>query len=257
MENIPTSTLVRSGGLVLAIAAIAAAVAGWIGLGVIDATLTLAPEVSNAAGPSEDLTETVDATLAEVRDALVNLGSITDRVATSTDEAANVIEEVADLSTGQIPATLTSLEEALPALIDTAAVIDQTMRTLSFLGVDYEPQVPLDEAFADVQAELDGLPEEITEQGERLEALVAEIRTTGTDTGQLSDQIATIEDNLAEAQTQIGSYGDAIDGLDRFSEVSEQLIASIPIARIALVVLAVCGLLIGVMGWNLANRLSA
>ncbi|HEX2155084.1 MAG TPA: hypothetical protein VHL52_14055 [Acidimicrobiia bacterium] len=256
MPNISTSALVRSGALALAIAAIASAVAGWIGLGVIDATLTLAPEAASAAGPSENLTEVVDDTLSEVRTALVTLGSITDQVAASTDEAANVVEEVADLSTGQIPATLASLEEALPALIDTAAVIDETMRTLSFLGVDYEPQVPLDEAFQEVQSELDGLPEQINEEGERLAALVAEIRTTGTDTGLLADQITTIEASLAEAQAQIGTYGDAIDGLDRFSEVSRQLIGAIPIARIALIVLAVCGLLVGAMGWNLANRLS-
>lgn len=256
MLQLTTATLVRTGAIVLAIATIVAAVGGWVGLDIIEASLSIAPELEEAGEPSRGMIGAVDETLDEVRDGLQTLESIADRVAASTGAAADVVDEVAILSTSRIPDTLTSLEEALPALIDTAAVIDNTMRTLSVLGVDYQPQVPLDEAFRDVQTQLDGLPESLSTQGENLQSLVEEMRTTGAETELLSDQIDTIERNLAETQLTLDDYGSAIDSLGSLTEVSDQIETALPVGRVALAVLALSGLALGAIGWNLGSRLT-
>lgn len=256
MLRLTTATLVRIGSVVLAIATVFAAIGGWVALDIIEASVAVAPELQAAGDPSRGMVEAVDGTLDEIREGLQTLESITERVAASTGEVADVVDEVATLSTGRIPDTLASLEEALPALIDTAAVIDSTMRTLRVLGVDYRPQVPLDEAFSDVQSQLDGLPEEITTQGENLRSLVEELRTSGTETEVLSTQIDTIERSLAETQVTLTDYGSALESLDRLAEVSDQIDAALPIGRVALGVLALSGLALGAIGWNLASRLS-
>lgn len=255
MLHVTTATLVRIGAIVLAIATLVAAIGGWVGLDVIETSLTLAPEVSEAGEPSRGLIAVVDETLDEVRAGLQTLESITDRVVASTEEAADVLDEVATLSTGRIPDALASLEAALPALIETAAVIDNTMRTLSVLGVDYQPQVPLDEAFGEVQTQLEGLPETISQQGQSLHTLVEEMRSTGTETELLSSQIDTIERNLADTQLTLNDYRGAVDNLGRLAELSDQIERSIPVGRVALAVLAVSGLILGAIGWNLGGRL--
>lgn len=254
--RLTTATLVRIGAIVLAIATIVAAIGGWVGLDIIEASLTIAPELQEAGEPSRGMVEALDETLDQVRGGLQTLESITDRVAASTGEASDVLDEVAALSTGRIPDTLTSLEEALPALIDTAAVIDSTMRTLSVLGVDYQPQVPLDEAFRDVQSQLEGLPESLSTQGQNLQALVEDLRTTGEETELLAGQIDTIERNLAETQLTLADYGSAIDSLGELTEVSDRIETALPVGRVALAILAVAGLILGAIGWNLGSRLS-
>lgn len=257
MLHLTTATLVRIGAVVVAFASVVAAIGGWVGLDVIETSLTLAPELGEAGEPSQGLVAAVDETLNEVRGGLQTLQSITDQVAASTEEAADVLDEVGALSTGRIPDALASLEAALPALIDTASVIDNTMRTLSVLGVDYRPQVPLDEAFGDVQTQLDGLPETINQQGENLQTLVEEMRGMGTETGLLSGQIDTIERNLADTQVTLSDYSQAVDSLGRLTELSDQIEASIPVGRAALVALALSGLILGAIGWHLGSRLTA
>lgn len=256
MLPLTTAALVRIGAVVLSVATVFAAIAGWVGLDVIETSLTLAPELSESGEPSQSLVTAVDDTVTRVQSGLETLRGITDRVASSTEQAATVLDEVATLSTGQIPDALSSLEASLPALIDTARVIDNTMRTLSVLGVDYQPQVRLDDAFRDVQARLDGLPEAITRQGESLQALVEEMRTTGKETSRLSDQVGTIEESLAATQATLDEYGAAVDNLGNLAQLSDQIEASIPVGRVALAVLALSGLILGAIGWSLGTRLT-
>lgn len=249
------TTLIRAGSILLALATLSAVTAGWVALNVLDAALTITPTLSTAASPSEDLLASVDDTLTELRTTLEVVASITDSVAASTSDVVVVVEEVADLSTGQIPAALSSLEASLPALIDTADVIDSTMRTLSIFGVQYEPAMPLDDAFREVQTQLEGLPETIAEQGVRLEALVSEIEQTGIETGTLSSRVLAIEENLMDAQSTIADYRVAIGGLTGLAGTESRISTAIPIARVSLVVLALSGLALAGIGWAIGGRL--
>lgn len=257
MLHLTTAVLLRIASVVVFLSTLAAAVGGWVGLGIVESALALAPELGRAAEPSENVVDAVDETLEEVGSGLRTLGSITDQVASSTDEAADVVEEIADLSSGRIPDALSSLEAALPALIDTAAVIDDTMRTLSILGIDYRPQVPLDEAFSDVQTQLDDLPETLRLQGENLDTLGGEMRSTGAETSLLTDQIHGIEESLAETQLTLDEYAVALEGLGQLAEHTDRIHAALPLGRAALAVLAASGLILGLVGWALSNRLRA
>jgi hypothetical protein len=254
MKPILTSTLVRLGSAILAVTALSASVAGWLALNVIDTTLTLVPGISQTAEPSDDLLDAVDQALVEVRATLEVVGGITDRVADSTDDAAAIMNEIAVLSTGQIPDALTALQDSMPALIDTANVIDNTMQTLSFLGVDYDPDKPLDDALREVETQLDGLPETIAEQGDRIQDLVEEIRLTGSDTALIGARLEAIGGNLADAEATIDDYRQAVDDLGLVADVGTEIAAAVPAARVALVLLALSGVAMGIIGWTIAGR---
>ena len=257
MKPVLTSTLIRAGAVILAITALSASAAGWLALNVIDTTLTLIPGISRTAEPSDDLLDAIEVTLTEVRGTLEDVAGITDQVADSTTEAAAVIDEIAILTTGQIPDSLTALQETMPALIDTANVIDNTMSALSFLGVDYDPDEPLDEALREVEARLDGLPETISDQGARIGDLVDEIRLTGTETGLISGRLDAIDAGLADAETTIDDYRQAIDDLGLVGDVGTEIAASVPAARVALALLALSGIGLAVIGWKIARRFEA
>ncbi len=254
MKPILTSTLIRLAAVILAVTSLAAAASGWLALNVIDTTLTLLPGVSSTAEPSEDLLDAIELTLAEVRTTLDDVALITDRVADSTTEAAAVIDEVATLTTGQIPDSLAALEDTMPALIDTANVIDDTMSALSFLGVSYDPDQPLDDALRQVQTRLDGLPETIAAQGETIGELVDDIERIGTDTATVSGRLEAIDTGLADAEATIDDYRRAISDLGVVSDVGTDIAAAVPAARVTLILLAVSGLSLASLGWIIARR---
>lgn len=256
MKNLSTPALVRLGAVVVTVAALAGGLGGWVTLDVVEATAAVAPDLRQIGDPSSDLITSVDATLEEVQGSLTTLADVVGRVGTSSGDAAAVMAEVAALSTDRIPATLAALQEALPALVDTAAVIDETMRTLSVLGVDYRPQVPLDDALRDVETQLEGLPESIRGQGEKLEALADEIRTTGADAELLTGRIDAIAQNLDDARATLDDYQTALGDLDRLSDLGDRVTSLMPVARIALVVMALTGVALGTTGWQMSNRLS-
>lgn len=254
MKPVLTSTLIRVGAAILAVTALSASVAGWLALNVIDTTLTLIPGISRTAEPSGDLLDAIEITLDEVRATLGDVSEITDQVADSTSEAAAVIDEIATLTTGQIPDSLTALQETMPALIDTATVIDNTMSALSFIGVDYDPDEPLDQALREVETQLDGLPETISDQGARIGALVDDIRQTGTETGLISGRLETIDAGLGDAAATIEDYRQAIDDLGLVGDVGTEIAAAVPAARVALLLLALSGIALAFLGWKVARR---
>lgn len=255
MQRLSAANLVKIGAALVAVVSLAAAVAGWIALDVVESVFSAAPELEEAAEPSRDLLEAIDATLGEAGGALGTLSGMADRLSGSADRAAEVLDEVAELTTTQIPDSLTALRDALPALIDTADVIDDTMRTLSFLGVEYRPQVPLDDAFGEVQAQLEGLPETIAAQGDSLSALAEELRASATDTRLLTEQVDEVASNLEEVRASVERYEEAVDRLDGIASTGSSVVSVVPVARVALVVVALVGLALGLVGWQLGNRL--
>lgn len=254
MERLSTPHILKIGAALIAVVSLASAVAGWVALDVVRSVFSAAPELEDAAAPSRDLLEAVDATLGEAGIALGTLSGMTQRLAGSADRAADVLDEVADLTTTQIPDALTALRDALPALIDTAKVIDDTMRTLSIVGIDYRPQVPLDEAFGEVQAQLEGLPETISAQGESLIDLAEELRTSATDTRLLTEQVDQVATDLEDVRATVERYDEAVDRLSGIAATGDTVTALVPAARVALVVLALAGLALGLLGWHLARR---
>ena len=249
-----TRVLIRSAAMLFALVTAAAGVAGWLALEMVAATVEVAPQIDEAAEPSEELLDIVDSTVTNVRDSLTVVADASGQLGESTDSVADIVESVADLTTGRIPATLSTLEASLPGLIDTAQVIDETLRTLSFVGVQYDPEVPFDEALAEVHSQLEGLPELITEDGEELRSLVPRIRQAGEDSRRLVENIEAIDADLAEAQEVIAEYDDTVAELRGLRTVATDVSTLVPIARVALVVLVVSGLATAVVGWVIAAR---
>ncbi len=250
-----TPLLVRLAALTLALATIAASALAWMGVGVIETAIDLAPTVSIAAEPTDDLLATTEQALTAVKESLGLVGSITDNVAESTGDVADVVGGIADLATGPIPDSLAALRSSMPALIDTAAVIDESMRTLAVFGVPYAPEAPLDVALADIQAGLSDLPESIEAQGETLALILPQIRQTGTDTAALTRQVSAIEANLDEILISIESYRTSVDEVSAMAEMATGLAGALPLARAAVVVMMLSGLGLALIGWNLSGRL--
>lgn len=249
-----TRALIRSAAMLFAVVTAAAGVAGWLALEMVAATVEIAPGLDDATEPSERLLDVIDSTLSDVRESLSVVSGVSVELGESTESVAQVVDDVADLTTGRIPDTLRALETSLPGLIDTARVIDDALRTLSLVGVQYDPAVPFDEALADVQRQLEGLPDSITADGERLRDLAPRIRTAGENSRRLVSSIEEIDADLAAAQEVVGDYQGTVEDLRGLRTVAGDVEVLIPVARVALVALFVSGIGSTVIVWMIAGR---
>ncbi|MGH8911209.1 MAG: hypothetical protein ACRDVD_01755 [Acidimicrobiia bacterium] len=249
-----TTTMIRFASACVAAVSLSAAVLGWMGLAAVEASAALAPGVGRATGPTQDLLTAAEDALAEVRSTLTVVASVTDDVSVSTGQAADALEGIAELTSERIPDALAAVESSMPALIETASVIDNTMQTLARVGIPYNPEVPFDDALRDLQAELDGLPEAISDQGANLEALLPQIRTSGEEAGELADHIVAIDASLGDAQAALGEYDATVSDLETAARAGADLAGVVVPGRVAVIILAVAGVGLGLAGWSLADR---
>lgn len=242
----PTSRLIKFVCLLGAAAALATAVIAWVGAGVAEATLALAPGSEEA----DEFLASTEMTIEEARRVLDAVATVSDNLAGSSEQAIDSFEALADLTEREIPAALGAVEQAIPALIDTAAVIDTTMSALARLGIPYDPEVPLVDSLVEFQAALAGLPATVQEQGAALREMIPDLRTATDQVALIPGHIQEMESSLGDAQAALSRYRDSLDATTDTVAPS----TAFAVIRVAAAVLAMAGIGLGFGGWRLASR---
>lgn len=139
-------------GIAGLVAAIIVGVAGWV---LADRT---SDRLSDTVEPLGDLvdnvSETVEATqviVATTIEAIEGIESATRSAGRTLGSVSDLIVSTSDVIGEDLASGLEDAVGTLPALVDTGRIIDRTMRTLSLVGVDYDPEVPLDESLAGLE----------------------------------------------------------------------------------------------------------
>ncbi len=197
-------TILGIGGL------IASLIAGILGIVVVGA-LTRSADQSLAV--TVKAVETADETVALAADTLGIVSESFDTLvpsaelaATTFEDAATVIADSAVVVAVDVPDALDAVVDAMPAIETTAEIIDNALRVLSFVGVDYEPEVPFDEAVAELTAAIDELPEQLRAQAVPLASLAADFEEFGIATVEIADDLADLQNQLDEAELLLDSY---------------------------------------------------
>lgn len=160
-------------------------------------TLSDSFEVTGRALEAVDTTVIViDDALMVVSDTLVGVDGVLAQTGTTLDDLSEVVLSTAGLLNADIPDQIDSIQAAMDGLIDTANVVDGILGALSFVGVDYNPAVPLDQALEDVNERLGGL-------GESLSANADELFSMTVSVNRLNDEISSAGDSLAGLASQI------------------------------------------------------
>lgn len=235
--------------MLAATAAIATAVMGWVGLGVAETSLALAPRSDEAV----EFLDAADAAIEQGRDVLGVVAEASRSVAASTEQAISSLEAIADMTENQIPSALTAVEATMPALIDTAAIIDDTMRTLAALGIPYAPEVPIDETLRLLRDEIAGLPATISEQGTALREMLPEVREAARQVDLVPDHLEEMDASLGNAQAVLADYREALES----DGVGLEPATAIRAGRAAALILGLAGVGLGAAGWRLADRVSS
>lgn len=264
-------------GLTLMIASLGAA---YLAGDILDGFATSVSRSIEVASASLD---TARDTLDLARD---SIGDVDGGLATAVDATAGaaqtlndsrpLIDNVAAVTTQEVPEAIEGMQTALPNMIQVAGVIDSTLTTLSSvgidreiplpfggsiplrfdLGIDYNPETSFDESLRVFEASLVGLPES-------LRGLEDELAATNTNLASLSTDLQETSDNLATINTRIGNLSALFDQYSLLIEDVTDLLEQVEIQlqpRLELIRLVAIALLIALgfsqlapiyLGWEL------
>lgn len=169
-------------GVVGAIASLVVGVVGWVLAGRVVATVenVIAP-TSGIVGDLADSIEASEVLFERTTEAIESIETASRSTVRTLTSVGAVLDETTETAGEGLADSLETAVDTLPGLISTGRVIDNTMRALSFIGVDYDPDVPLDESLTDLEASLAPLPDQIRDQVGLLEDVQADLENIADD----------------------------------------------------------------------------
>jgi methyl-accepting chemotaxis protein len=189
---------------------IAALFAGTIGTAVVwsvansmEQSLTVTADAVAAADDTVKLAAETVAIVAESFDTLVPAAEL---AAGSFEDAAVVIADSSQVVTVDVPDALDSVLDAMPAIESVAGIIDTTLGALAFFGADYEPDVPFDQAVAEVADALEPLPAQLRAQAGPLARLATDFEEFGAASAAMAQDLAAVQTQLDEASVLLTEY---------------------------------------------------
>ncbi len=188
----------------------------------------LALTMSNALELTSETLDNVENTLVVSKQTLTDLSvtlttmeTTAGDMATAVADAEPLIDEISTVVASDVPNSIETLQNTLPTLVEVAAVIDTTLITLSRfkidetilgfnlnydLGIDYNPEVPFDQAVTDLGASLDGLPETLRSLETELETTKSSLDIMNQNVDQLATDMANLNTTLGEVQPVLDEY---------------------------------------------------
>jgi len=150
-------------------------------------------------------------TVGVVADSFDTLVPSAELAASAFEDANEVFGDTVEVVTVDVPDGLDAVVDALPAIESVAAIIDNTLGFLSFVGVDYNPEVPFDEAVAELEVAIADLPQQLRDQAEPLASLQEDFSSFGTSASDIAVDLAALQTSLDEAQRLFDTYAETTE----------------------------------------------
>lgn len=152
--------------------------------------------------------ELAGTTVTDLESAVGTAVTASDEVADTLANSGQLIGEVARITGEDLPESIEAVDAAMPGLIRVAGLIDNTLRAARFFGADYDPDRPFDEAVADLDASLEGMPDDLRTQAtlladstEDVAQIASTARVLSSDLGELRAELAATSQILSEYES--------------------------------------------------------
>lgn len=160
-------------------------------------------------------------TIAQLDDGLETARDAATNVSSAVSETRPLLSNGSDVITQDVPQSIETFQDSLPALIEVASAVDSAMRTLSGfnidrsilgiplsfdLGVDYDPEVPFDQSVEELGASLEGVPGKLRDLEQSIDTTNANLLTISKDLGDLGENLDRINRSVMDAQPLLDEY---------------------------------------------------
>lgn len=194
-------------GVLVIVGAIIAAFLGWRLIGRAGESVSASLDVTKSVVQTiEDTIQVADLAVTEAGEGLDTI-----RVALiGTEEtlitAGVVLSDTATLVGSDIPDGLDSVRETMPALIQSAQLIDSALGALSFAGIDFSPDQPPQNSLVDVDAGLADVSSQLRESAAGLGEFGADFESMSSDVGSVAADLDGIVETLHRTDTLLDQY---------------------------------------------------
>lgn len=252
------------GGAIIGVAVLTASV-GLFGA-VLGGQLVTAMGVSLGDGLTltADALASADTTISVAHGALEDVAVSLDQLATTSlivggtlENSHDLLAEVAVITGEDLPSTIEAFRGAMPGLIRAASAIDTTLRALNLFTIDdYDPEVPLDEAIAQLDEGLAEMPGKLRRQAVLLSRANDGMVGVTQQMYETAAQVVELRMALTSAVDVLAAYETTTtEARQLVADVSAQIDRQVPLAKTAIVLagvmLAVSQLGSAVLGWLL------
>lgn len=208
------TVLLTLGGLGV-IGALLAGLVGWALAG--QATRAIDETVSPLGDIVGDVAGTIEASQVMVRrtsEAVASIEDATRSTGRTLSSVGEVLDETVVLAGGGLADGLESAVGSLPALVDTSRIIDRTMRALRLLGVDYDPEVPLDRSLSELETSLRPIPGQLRDQISLIESARLDLTSIADDAGSLAAVLLEVRIDMMQAEQVLESAAVNVAGAE-------------------------------------------
>jgi methyl-accepting chemotaxis protein len=234
----------------------------------LDRSLDLISQSLDTAQETLGLTKT---TLGQVNDGLDTVEDTAINVSQTISQTRPLLTEIGQMASHDVPDGLEAIQNTVPDIAQAAAVIDDTLTTLSNLhieqtvlgfpilfdlGIDYAPTVPFEESINQIDASLEGIPSRLRDLEVHVDATASNLETISHDMVAISKDLDTINNSIADATPLIDDYSRIVTEVnDLIRQTRARLARQLAIAKLAVTIaMAWIGLAQVVplhLGWNL------
>jgi len=222
----------------------------------LEANLTLTLESMDTVYESLVLTQEM---VAEINEGLATVETTADNVALALENTGPLMEEISEVTSEEVPESLETVQASIPALMEVATTIDETLFVLSDfridqqilgiplrwdLGVNYDPEVPFATSVEQLGDSLDGLPGQLRSLRVYISVTQENVGTISTDVMEIADNLNAVNENVAELDPLLDEFlATVTEFSDSLRQTRQMLVEQVRMVKIVLtIVLAWMGL---------------
>jgi hypothetical protein len=223
--------------------------------------------VDNIAGGLDETLQLTSQSLITVEDTLIltrgTVVQVTNSISTTRQTAVDVartvsesqplLDEVNQVISQDAAQSLESVQASLPSVIDVAANIDLTLRTLNDfqfdrsilgiplrfdLGIRYDPEEPFDQSIHRIGDNLEGLPERLRGLEEHLDLAGENLALTGDNLLLLAADLDAINQSMSGLQPLLNDYSRlVIETNDAIRQTRANLVEQMRLTRLVITII--------------------
>lgn len=151
--------------------------------------------------------------LKETRGTLESLSVTLVDATEAISQTQSTLSALQNLTGNELPTTIRETRQALDSARETARIADSILNALSFLGLEYNPDVPLSEALGTVSESLAPMPTDLAEVSSGVDVAsknIDELVNNLSDVAEGLDAIATSVDDSTKVVTQYKTVAAAL-----------------------------------------------
>lgn len=194
-------------GVLVIVGAIIAAFLGWRLIGRAGESVAATLDVTRSVVQTiDDTIQVADLAVTEAGDGLDTIRVALIGTQETLTTAGLVLTDTATLVGTDIPDGLDSVRETMPALIQSAQLIDSALGALSFAGIDFSPDQPPQNSLADVDAGLADVSVQLRESSAGLDDFGSDFESMSADVGSVAADLDGIVETLSRTDTLLDQY---------------------------------------------------